>query len=75
MSLQEHERCQLSMLFALFVASNAYRSFRRAKSVACVVLYSRKLFLITLTYFSRSGWGNLTPHILSMAQEILMVSH
>ena len=34
--------------FALFVAKNAYRSFRRAKSVACVVLYSRKLFLITL---------------------------
>ena len=27
----------------------------------------KKLFLITLPYFSRSGWGNLTPRILSMA--------
>ena len=23
----------------------------------------KKIFLITLPYFSRSGWGNLTPHI------------
>ena len=66
-SLEEHEKCLLSICFALFVANNALKSFRRAKSVACLVLYSRKLFLITLPYISRIGWGNLTPHILSIA--------
>ena len=39
----------------------------RKKSMACLFLYSRKLFLVTLPYFSRSGWGKLTPHILSKA--------
>ena len=34
--------------FYFFVANNAYKSFRRAKIVACLVKFSRKLFLITL---------------------------
>ena len=38
----------IEYFFALFVANNALKLFRRTKSVACVVLYSRKLFLITL---------------------------
>ena len=45
---QGHEKCLLSICFALFVANNAYKSFRCAKSVTCLDLYSRKLFLITL---------------------------
>ena len=32
MSLQEHEKCLLGICFALFVANNAYKSFRRAKT-------------------------------------------
>ena len=31
MSLQEREKCLLSICFALFLANNAYKSFRRAK--------------------------------------------
>ena len=31
MSLQEHETCLLSICFALYIAKNAYKSFRRAK--------------------------------------------
>ena len=38
----------IEFLFCFFVANNAYKSFRRAKIAACLVLYSRKLFLITL---------------------------
>ena len=38
----------IEYMFALFVANNAEKSFRRAKIVACLVLYSRKIFLITL---------------------------
>ena len=38
----------IEYMFAIFVAGNAYKSFRRAKSVASLVLYSRTLFLITL---------------------------
>ena len=31
MSLQEHEKCLLSICFALFVANNAYKPFGPAK--------------------------------------------
>ena len=39
--------------------------------ITCLVLYSRKLFLIPLPLFSRSGWGHSTPHILSTAYDYL----
>ena len=57
MSLQEREKCLLSICFALFVANNAEKSFRRAKSVACLVLVSRILFLITLPQLFKKGVG------------------
>ena len=53
--------------FALFVAKMYEKHF--VAQIYCFVLYSRKLFLILL---SRSGWGNLTPYILSKRK---IVSH
>ena len=38
----------IEYMFCLFVANNTYKSFRRAKSVALLVLHLRKLFLIIL---------------------------
>ena len=61
MSLQEHEKSLLSISFALFVANNALKSFLGAKSVACLVLYSRKLFLITLPLLFKKWVGQLNP--------------
>ena len=43
MSLQEDEKYLLSIYFALFEANNAYKSFRRARNVACLVPYSKKI--------------------------------
>ena len=37
------------------------KSFCRAKSAACVVLYSRKLFLITLPLLFKKWMGLLNP--------------
>ena len=56
-SLQEHDKCLLSICFALFVVNNAQKSFRRAKSMACLVLYSRRVFLITLPLLFKKWVG------------------
>ena len=37
------------------------KSVRRAKSVTCLVLYSRKLFLITLPLLFKKWVGKLNP--------------
>ena len=50
-------KCLLSICFALFVANNALKSFRRAKSVGSLVLYSRKLFLIILLLLFKKWVG------------------
>ena len=55
MSLQEHEKCLLSICFALFVANNAYKSFRRAKSVACFVLIKKLIPNNTTPTFQEVG--------------------
>ena len=47
----------IEICFALFVASNAYKSFRSAKSVAYLVMYSRKIFLITLPLLFKKWVG------------------
>ena len=57
----------IEYMFCFICSEQCIKSFRRTKRVACLVLYSRKFFLITNPYFSKSGWGNLTPHIFSMA--------
>ena len=59
--LQEQEKCLLNICFTLFVANNAYKSYHRAKSVACLALYSRKLFLITLLLLNKKWVGYLSP--------------
>ena len=61
MSLQEHEKFLLSICFALFVSNNAYKSIRHAKRVACLVLFSRKLFIITLPLLFKKWVGYLNP--------------
>ena len=71
MSLQEHEKCLLSICFALFVANSAFKSFRRA-SVACLVLYPRKLFLITLLLLFKNWVGYLNP---SHFVDVIRTSH
>ena len=43
MSLQEHEKCLLSICFALFVANNALKSFRRAKKCGLFSSLFRKI--------------------------------
>ena len=48
-------------MFALFVANIAQKSFRRAKSVACLVLGSRKSLLITLPLLFKKWVGLLNP--------------
>ena len=60
-SLYFNYKCLLSICLALFVVNNACKSFRRAKSVACLVLYSRKLFLITLPLLFKKWVGYLNP--------------
>ena len=57
MSLQEHETCILSLGFALIVANNAYKSFHRAKSVVCLVLYSKNISYNTTPFFMK--WAGL----------------
>ena len=57
LSLQDPDKSLLSICFALFLANNAYKSFRRAKCVALLVLYSRKLFLITLPLLFKKWVG------------------
>ena len=47
----------IEYMFALFVANNAYKSFRRAKSVAFLVLHLRKLFLIILPLLFKKWVG------------------
>ena len=44
----------IEYIFTLFVTNNAQKSFHRAKRAACLVLYSRKLFLITLLLLNPS---------------------
>ena len=51
----------LSICFALFVANKAYKTFFRAKMMACLVLYSRKLFLIALPLLFKKWVGLLKP--------------
>ena len=38
----------IEYIFSFICSEQCIQSFRRANSVACLVLYSRKLFLITL---------------------------
>ena len=46
----------LRICFALFVANKAYKTFCR-----CLVLYSRKIFLITLPLLFKKWVGLLKP--------------
>ena len=73
MSLQKQEICLLSEHFALFVANNVKMTFRSTKKLACLALYSGKLLLNTLIYFSVSGCGSSALHILLNASFFLMV--
>ena len=61
MSLQEYEKCLLPICFALFIGNNALKSFRRTKGVACLVHYSRKLFLIKLPLLFKKWLGKFHP--------------
>ena len=55
MSLQEHEKCLLSICFALIVASYAIKSFRRAKNVTCLVLIEKVIPNNTTPTFQEVG--------------------
>ena len=47
------------------------KTFRCAKMLTCLILYSRKIFLIPLPLLS-SRLGYSIPHILSKAKHFLM---
>ena len=44
-------------MFCFLCSEKCIKSFRHAKGVACLVLYSRKLFLITLPLFFKKWAG------------------
>ena len=51
----------IEYLFCFICSEQYIKSFRRANSVACLVLYSRKLFLITQPLVSKKWVGELNP--------------
>ena len=61
MSLQQHEKGLLSIWFALFIANSTLKSFRCARCVDLLFLYSKKVVLITLPLFFKKWVGYLNP--------------
>ena len=57
----------MAYMFCFISREKCIKNISSRKKYGLFSSVSRKLFLITLRPFSRSGWGNLTPHILSMA--------
>ena len=51
----------IEYLFCFICSEQYIKSFRRANSVACLVLYSRKLFLITQPLVFKKWVGELNP--------------
>ena len=51
----------IEYMFCFICSEQCIKSFRRAKSVACLVLYSRKLCLITLPLLFKKWVGELNP--------------
>ena len=47
----------IEYMFCFICSEQCLKTFRRAKSVACLVLYSRKLFLIILPLLFKNGVG------------------
>ena len=46
----------------LYLELNVSKSFYHSKVLTCLVLCSRRLFLMPLPYISRNGRGNSIPH-------------
>ena len=51
----------IESIFCFICSEQCIKSFRRAKSVACLVLCSRKLFLISLPILFKKWVGQLNP--------------
>ena len=57
----------IEYMFCFICSEQCIKILSSRKKCSLFSSVFKKIIPITLPYFSRSGWGNFTPHILSLA--------